>query len=246
MVLETQIQRGLAVSSQTALSVPSPARPLITSQDLTLSAIDGEFEKILTWAQTHYGEDEFVVAKDEFFWKAGKVFHDDPFYEQRMSYFLDFFLLQRAVQKAEQFITPFVNYQAHIQASGAAACGLTDFVHSAFQVLRVTDKLLTVNDLFTELKYIIDARPYENFRALNRKDIFQGFIYASGTTFFLSHGVIFHPCKTHKIIKKNLKRQRRGGEFEPVRELALLSRKQLKHLRHAHVDPRRIYNEVEI
>src|SRR4051812_1919674 len=57
--------------------------------------VDDVIEEFILWAQTAFGNDEIVTAREEFFKRSGKVFSDDSHFASHMSYFLDFFLFER-------------------------------------------------------------------------------------------------------------------------------------------------------
>src|SRR5690348_11676201 len=64
-----------------------------------MELIDTDLENLLAWAKTQFSEEELIQAKEDYFWKFGKVFHDDSFYESRMFYFIDYFLLERPLSR---------------------------------------------------------------------------------------------------------------------------------------------------
>lgn len=61
-------------------------------------------ELVASWTLEKCGEEEFVVGKEEFFMRTGKVFFDDPVFENRMSYFVDWFLNERPLGPAGRSI----------------------------------------------------------------------------------------------------------------------------------------------
>ncbi len=208
-------------------------------------AIDDQLENILAWAQSKFGDDEFIEAKEEFFLNSGKVFYDDSFYEQRMGYFLDYFLLERPIEsKLEK--TPFSEYMLQPQATpwSSKDDSLRDFCHSLFQVLKNQDNQLLVLDLINDQKIKIIARKNESFTAIQRKDLLQGYIYKSQNHYYLSHGLVFHPTKLSRFIKKEIKKSKNSSSFNRLKLLLSLAKQNLKYLRHIHVDPKRIYAEL--
>lgn len=242
VVLETAAQTNQDSTAQDKHRLVKPAVSFGESLNAT-AAVDDQLERILIWSQTRFGEDELIRAKEEFFWKTGKVFHDDPFYEQRMGYFLDCFLLERPVSNlaSDKMLTPFSIYEEEHLLDSSAKIELKAYLHSVFQITKTSSHTIVVQDIITEQKYTIAARAEESFKALQKKEIFQGFLYILSEKILLSHGIIFHPSKAARIIKKQIKKSLKSDDFDPLRELARFARQNLRHLRHAHVDPKRVY-----
>ena len=209
------------------------------------TTIDDQLENILSWAQNKFGDNEFIEAKEDFFLNSGKVFYDDTFYEQRMGYFLDYFLLERPLTR-QGTETPFSEYMAQPQAHlwTSKEDSLHKFCHSLFLVLRSQSNSLIVLDLINDQKIKIMARKNESFTAIQRKDLLQGYLYQSQDHYYLSHGLLFHPSKLSRFIKKEIKKAKNCSEFDQLKFLLDLAKQNLKYLRHIHVDPKRIYNEL--
>jgi hypothetical protein len=199
-------------------------------------------DHLLTWAQARFGEDEFVKAKEEYFWQTGKVFYDDSFYHARMEYFTDFFLLERPLSQlygADLCLTPYKIHQQSINSEQLA--GLEQFEHTLLQITKVYSDRITAVNLIKGEQVSIFPRSFESFRAISKKEIVQGFLYQSEQKWFFGRGMLFHPLKANRFIKKELKKLKIGSEFDTKSYLATLAKLQLKHLRHTHVDPKRIY-----
>jgi hypothetical protein len=210
--------------------------------------LDEQFEEILLWAQNRIGNEELVQAREEFFWKMGKVFHDDPFYENRMNYFLDYFILERPAREKQSaeasHRTPFNLFEDEKGQCQNGPIAMTGFRHSVFEVRKHQSDSVLVIDLITDKKFEISARPTESFRLLQKKQIFQGFVYELGEVHYLSRGLLFHPDRAAKIVKKTIKNARKSGEFSDQRLLSTFAKHNLRFLRHSNLDPKRIYSEL--
>jgi hypothetical protein len=77
-----------------------------------------------------------------------------------------------------------------------------------------------------------------------KNDVFQGFVFHMEDTPVLSHGLIFHPARSHRLLVKALKDAKKQGAFERLSYLARCARLQLKHARLRHVDPRLVYADT--
>lgn len=206
--------------------------------------IDRCLETIIDWVNQDFGMDALIEAKEEFFWKTGKVFYDDEFFNQRMSYFTDFFLFQRPLAVANPALAGMTPLQAYCELFVMdQAWPLKDVRHSLFYVQKVKEQEMQIIDLLCDDKYTITKRENETFRGVAKKQVFQGFVYVSGSRNLLSRGLVFHPKEAVSGIKKFLKKVRKERGFDEMNFLARLARQQLRQLRHRHVDPKLIYSE---
>lgn len=199
-------------------------------------------EAIITWVIEKVGVDEVVKAKDEFFTRTGMIFHDDEYYHQRMKYFLDYFLFARVLESSEgNAPTPFALYKLEHPHTP-----IQNFTHSLFKVAKALKKGLVLSDLCSKDRIIIQKQSDELFDGMERGNIFQGFVFHIKGNPVLSHGLIFHPIRSHRILLKSLKDSKKNGDFERLSYLSRYARLQLKHGRLRHVDPRIVYADIQI
>jgi len=229
-------------------------RPLtsVYVEDLHLlpCEIDEFIESVIKWTEHTYGPDEIVAAREEFFWKNGKVFEDDNFYNERMTLFLDYFIFVRPVsqlQKSGASKTPFEAYcetplpgEQHERMRGT----VTGARYSLFEIGKTSDKTMIVFDLLNDQRHEIASRANQTFKILSRKDVFQGFLYQTPNKDAISLGTFFHDKETWGLIKKALKRQKKAKALDEPRFLAALAKIHLKSMRLKHVSPKRIYEEL--
>lgn len=230
-----------------------------------VSALEGKslpefrdcLDAIVCWVEALLGSDELVAAREEFFNQTGKVFEADPFYEQRMNYFLEVFLFERRLRKSK-FValhlvgkTPFELFMECMDAGRGETtpelqgrfADLGNHQHSLFCVLKPSRDALVVRNLLTGAKLVLEAKSGENFYGIGKKDIFQAFIYPNGKIFQASRGFIFHPTQASKSIIKSLKQRKKNQEFIEEKVLYNLAKLYVRHYRHRHVDPAQIYSE---
>jgi hypothetical protein len=229
-------------------------RPLtsVYVEDLHLlpCEIDDFIESVIIWTEHTYGPDEIIAAREEFFWKNGKVFEDDGFYNERMTLFLDYFIFVRPVsflQKDGAIKTPFQAYcetpqpgEQHERMRGT----VTGARYSLFEIGKTSEKSMIVFDLLNDKRHEIASRANQAFKILSRKDIFQGFLYQTPNQDAISLGTFFHDKETWSIMKKTLKRLKKAKALDESRFLAALAKIHLKSLRLKHVSPKRIYEEL--
>lgn len=195
-------------------------------------------EDIIVWVELEYGRDELIKGKEEFYVHHGKVFHGESFFNSRMNFFLDFFLFHRKI-KGE------APYQAWKREKKGEELVISGAEYSLFEILKLNDKLLIIKNLFKNQKLIVTEFDYEGLIGVQKNDIFQGFIYSSDEKLILSRALIFHPHRSKKLIKRTVKKELKKGLDDENFLLCSFAKMQLKHLRHAHVDPRNIYIELD-
>jgi hypothetical protein len=232
----------------------APKKPR-TALDLAPGeAVDELVEQMITWTHQAAGTAEVVAARDQYFAAFGKVFPEDAFYDARMAYFFDHFLFERPIAPApgassSMPATPYETFAARSrEAEGGASAHLATLGgarHSLYRVLKVSERTLVVADLVTPGKLTATARAGETFRGLEKKALFQGFLYPTPDGMRISHGIIIHPRRVARMIARYLKRQKKSETFAKRTVLARLAHLQLKYLRHRHVDPKTFY-EAEL
>jgi hypothetical protein len=254
MVLDLRKTSSEERDAKLAAAKGAAVAPLnsVYAEDLHLlpSEIDQFIEDVVSWTERKYGHEEVMAAREEFFWKMGKVFDDDPFFHERMTLFLDFFVFLRPISQlagTDAELTPFVAYKT-IHNPGDTetrkVAPVSGVHYSIFEVLKVSELQLTVQDCWSKERYIVSSRGDQKFRGINRKDLFQGCLYLRKDDTAISLGCIFHPPESWRVLKKLIKRSAKDAQFDIVKELTAFARINLKCLRHPHVNPKRIYSEL--
>jgi hypothetical protein len=248
VVLETANERRL---TSDGVSPTNEAEVVARLAKLDESQLDDLIENLIAWTHLVAGDTEIVAAREQFFADNGKVFHDDSVYDARMSYFFDLLLFERALPAGgeRQLMTPYERFLQVVEQRGSEISDavlrrlkvLGDFRHSVFQLLKVDPQTIVLQDLLNDTRVTVSARPGETFRGLERKTLIQGFVFMMGETNHLSHGLILHPAKTTRVVKKLLKQAQKSESFSRKTVLSRLASLQVRHLRHRHVDPKTIY-----
>lgn len=250
-MLETAIKNPLKPAPKGNHSAKDPLQALGANAD---PSIDDLIETLMAWSQQAFGSEEIVAAREQFYTFAGKVFHDDPFYETRINYFFDFFLLERPLSTAKASRidsppTPLSVFLRHLELGEIKLPAvvverfqqLARFRHGLFQVLKVKDQEMVVRDLLSQEKIKIVSKTGETYRCFAKKDLLQTFIFQKQNDAQLSQGVIQHPPKAARTIKKRLKIDMKDPLFSLNATLSKLARQQLRFLRHRHVDAVLLY-----
>lgn len=201
------------------------------------SPVDKALDGMLYWVNQEYGEQLIVKAKDDFYWRNGKVFHEDDFYPSRMTYFVDQFLFHYIPERESgSTLTLFDLYREEHPLSA-----IKSVRHSIFRVRSLGKEKLKIIDLLSNKQLVVKRRQNETFFGIKRKQILQGHVYSCGDEMFLSLGLVFHPSACTKQILRYIADVQSAGRYDPAAVLARFARLQLRHKRHAHVDPTVIY-----
>ncbi len=223
----------------------SPARTLPDRAN-----VDDLLEFLIAWSQDTFGVDELVGAREAFWVATGKAFTADPFYDARISYFFDHYLFERPVSRDGVTTTPFAHYRRRLDEGLVAPLApdadalvrqLAEFRHSLFKILKVQDRSMVVEDLVDKKRYQIRPKADEIYTGLEKKNIFQGFVFPSGAVAHLSLGIVLHPPRAAALLRRHLKIHQKAAALPVLSLLFKLAAIQIRHLRHKHVDPKTIY-----
>ena len=260
MVLETANERRV-------ISVPPTVRsntqagsnlwPLLARLATRAANIDDLMEGFIAWTHQTAGTAEVVCSSERFYLDFGKVFHDDSFYSARTSYFFDYLIFERRLSNqaapTSEGATPYQFLLGQLQAQQDAlprliheqVLGLGEFRHSLFQILKINEKSMLLQDLLAPAKITVQAKPMETFRGLEKKTILQAFVFPLGSINQLSSGIVLHPQKANRLIKKCIKKARSTDDFSAKSLLSRLATVQIRYLRHRHVSPKLIYQAIK-
>lgn len=215
---------------------------------------DQLLEAVVMRSEREFGKSAFIAAKDDFHALFGKVFPEDPFYETRMSYFLDYFVFLRPLASGAGAPTAFLRFGHEIarmfdssgDVAGRLVRAMEAFRHSLFEIVNVpAANSMTIRDLRTGTPYQVRRKSNESFCGFTRDTVFQGFVFPDGNHAYLGNGLIMHPPQVMPVIRKFLKKQEKSADFDEQSTLARLAWVQLKAMRHSHAGAKRIYG-VEI
>lgn len=224
-------------------TIPVTSIAIDESLNIRKTMFEDQIENILDWIQSKIGAEQFVQAQEQFFWKTGKFFSDDPWYTSRINYFINHFIFERPLESPTKLsgMTPYQCYEIEFKSNF-----LNGINHSIFSVLKVSENSIIIRDLIHNLKIKVCTENFERFEGILKNDMFQGFIFNSRGQNWMTMGIIFHPYKAYRTIKKNIKKESKSDNFQPSLLLYQLARQQLKHQRHIHVNPKLFYTEGSV
>lgn len=210
-------------------------------------SIDDAIERLAHWAEEEFGNEELVVAREEFFAGFGKVFHDDTFFGSRMSYFLNYYLFERPIKSSGgRAVSPVrfyldTNPEKTTAAAIQAIHELSLCMHGVFQVLKVKDGEGIFLNLLNKEKIPMKLPKTYRLFGLKRNQVLQGFIFRANTGYHPAAGIAYHPDGTLRLIKKMIKITPKTPDADHLAILSRLAATQLKATRMKHVDPKTLY-----
>lgn len=205
-------------------------------------------EEVVQWVAARRGKEYFVEPLEIFMAQWGKSFPEDPFYQDRMNYFLEHSVLERTMTGNVEGLTPFMAFikessglQLLKDKSWQSFC---DFRHSVFEIVKSGSTQIVIRDLLTMRTYKIVPKDQETLKFMAKKSIFQGFIFSSGDVYRLGQGIIIHPEKSRKQILKFMNAQKKNPKFTESEILRMTAFANMRLLRMQHVDPAIIYGGI--
>ena len=153
---------------------------------------------------------ERQMARELFFISTGKVNDDDPFFEQRMACFQEFFVFDYRLSEGFSGSTVFETFLYNAQNSFTidnmnSYEQLRSFKHSLFQVQSLQhDEHLVVLDLISNEKYPIYALPEFNFAGFDAKQIFEGRLVCFNKAYFFTGAFILHSKEVRASVKNTI------------------------------------------
>lgn len=213
-----------------------------------LLGVDTATDSLLAWVSGVMSSDDFAAAKQEFSDKYGKVFPEEDMYGDWMDYFANVFMFERRLPIFKGK-TPFESwrldnvFQSRFASSDLyrSVAGLSGFVHSLFEIKKVTPSHIHICDLCRRQDLVVSARHQERTDGLRKGEIFQGFLYYFEDDLFLGRGLVIHPREVSDLVRDHILRSAKFDEKTIENTLVMLAHIYLRHLRHAHVAANQIY-----
>jgi hypothetical protein len=188
---------------------------------------------------------EAFEAKQEYFEKAGFVYEDDPAFEQRMCLFMNWYIFDRPLPRAD--LSP-IEYYFRLHKADMTPeevriySDLCQTIHSIFKMKRKAffSEDIVVEDLFLGKRHTV--HPPEISEAFNRSDIFEGRMIPFKDEYFFSNGFCLHPVEMTSFITGEIKKVKNQEAARHVKLIHQLASMKLKHQRFAHIDVKHIYS----
>lgn len=163
-------------------------------------------ELLFEYVAKHIPSEQIMLAKKEYQKTTGDIYEDDKSYNTRMALFLEWYLLDQ--YDPETHLTTLENIIEENPSSWTQDRleiykDISKNILGLFEVRKVRDHSVTVLNLFTDEKYLVDEA--DSKLAFRKNDMFQGRIIPHHGKYYFSGYFCFHPNKTHRYIKNEAK-----------------------------------------
>lgn len=150
-------------------------------------------------------------AHDEFEGRAGTIYEDDESYENRMTAFLEWFILEKsAADGGKRVIDVYRDERARgSEMELQLLDSLDECVHDIYNVRSVKKPYVKVDSMVSNKTYWIEDG--ERAETLRKGDLFEGRIIKFGKTWLMTNTLLNHPSKVLKFVKAEGKAIRRNG-----------------------------------
>jgi hypothetical protein len=186
-------------------------------------------------------EAELVRGREEWAESAGRVFDDDPLYEERAVAFLEWFSLERPGPDGRVPAARFLAEEPLADLEGRWAEALRTSHRSLFQVQALGEGRIVVDDLLGGGAFEVTER--RRLPGVAEGEVFEARIVAdvvSPPAVLFTRALQFHPRQAADELRRQAARARKQGERRQE-TLFRLARLRLKALRYGHVAPQKIY-----
>jgi hypothetical protein len=206
-----------------------------------MSVLANALDRVIAFAARD--EAETVKAREEWAEKAGRVFDDDVLYEERTTAFLEWYALERPLSSGRVPAERFLAEEPLDDKEGAWVHALATSHRSLFQVQKVHEGIILLDDLLRGGSFAVTER--RRLPGVEDEEIFEVRLVANVMTppeLLFTRAFQFHPREARVELKRQAERARKAGEPR-AETLFRLLRLRLKALRYKHVTPDKIYKE---
>jgi hypothetical protein len=190
-------------------------------------------EQLFEFAAKAIPSDQILEAKKAYQKETGEIYEDDKSYNSRMALFLEWYLFDDyIVEKAQTPLEILIEENPDAWSSDKLEIykSITKSIQGLFLVKKIKDETVKVLNLFTDETYLVKEK---DSRLIFRKnDIFQGRLIHFQEQFHFTGNFCFHPEKTHKYIKQEVKiiNKAQAGDRKDLVKLKKLLLKENKNL----------------
>lgn len=200
------------------------------------SMLEEALETLVRRATEQDGGADLAAAREAFHATTGEIAPGDPDYEQRIAFFLDWYLCgwispsgTRPGERAAR---------TELEREVASACARA--ARSLYEVVAVEDEGVRLSDRLGGGRFRV-ARAGARTDQLRSGDLFDGHLIVVGERIALLSGLVFHPPEAREPLEELLSRVRLEGPHERVTILDGLLRMRMRLDRFASMRARHIY-----
>lgn len=165
------------------------------------------FERLVEYVTSERFSTEVFNAKTEYLKVAGEMFEDDKSFENHMTAFLEWYVLDRTL--SGKTITPLELFieENRDSLSAEQLRVYEDFlrsIHGLFEIKKIKGDVVIVNNFLDQNKYTIHENEENIF--FKKNDLFEGRVMPYHQKFYFTGTFCYHPEDAHKFIKTEAKK----------------------------------------
>ena len=163
-------------------------------------------EQLFEFAAKSISDEQILAAKKTYQMETGILYEDDKSYNSRMALFLEWYLFNNCAPKSSKTILEVLlenNSEEFNTDKLKIYKSISESIQSLFFIQKVHDDSVKAINLFTDEIYLVKEK--DSRLIFKENDIFQGRIIYFQKYFHFTGNFCFHPKKTHKHIKSEIK-----------------------------------------
>ncbi|MEK9628457.1 MAG: hypothetical protein VW455_05505 [Nitrospinota bacterium] len=163
-------------------------------------------EQLFEFAAKSIPSEQILEAKKSYQKETGEIYEDDQSYNTRMALFLEWYLFDNYIDDSSTTILDSL-LQENPEDWDADQIEKYKKIKETFQALylvkKVKDDSVKVLNLFTDEIFLVQDK--DSKLIFRKNDIFQGRIVLFEDQYYFTGNFCFHPEKTHRFIKPEIK-----------------------------------------
>ena len=163
-------------------------------------------EQLFEFAAKSISDEQILAAKKTYQMETGILYEDDKSYNSRMALFLEWYLFNNCAPKSSKTILEVLlenNSEEFNTDKLKIYKSISESIQSLFFIQKVHDDSVKAINLFTDEIYLVKEK--DSRLIFKENDIFQGRIIYFQKYFHFTGNFCYHPKKTHKHIKSEIK-----------------------------------------
>ena len=168
--------------------------------------LQGILEQLFEFAAKSIPSERILEAKKSYQKETGEIYEDDKSYNTRMALFLEWYLFDNYQPDSSKTILEVLleeKPESWSQDQIKIFNEINENIQALFLVKKVKGDSVKVLNLFTDDVYLVQEK--DSGLIFRKNDIFQGRIISYKEQYYFTGNYCFHPEKTHKFIKPEIK-----------------------------------------
>jgi len=163
-------------------------------------------EQLYEFAAKSIPDKQILAAKKTYQMETGTLYEDDKSYNSRMALFLEWYLFNNSTPKSSKTVLEILlenNSEEFNTDQLKIYKNISKSTQSLFLIQKVHEDGVKAINLFTDEIYLVQEK--DSRLIFKENDIFQGRIIYFKKYFYFTGNFCFHPKKSHKYIKYEIK-----------------------------------------